>query len=189
MLCATPDSFQFPLGHIDVGGVDDAGIDLDFCVALQALERVVLHQYLDLAMIGVFCLAKHLANSRNSTQQLSSLGRDVGMPHESGANEDGFGAARLQSLDVGPGVDAALGDEHFLGATAPGDALGQALCGAEIDGEVGQVAVVDADQPGVDGQRTVKFGLVVHLHQRGQPHPGGQAMQTAELLIVKTGDN
>jgi len=44
MLCATPDSFQFPLRHIDVGGVDDAGIDLDFCGALQALERVVLHQ-------------------------------------------------------------------------------------------------------------------------------------------------
>ena len=49
------------------------------------------------------------------------------MPHEGGADEDGLGAARLQSLDVGPGVDAALGDEHFLGATAPGDALGQAL--------------------------------------------------------------
>ena len=84
-------------------------------------------------------------------------------------------------------MDAALGDEHFLGATAPGDALGQALGGAEIDGEVGQVAVVDADQPGVDGQRTVEFGLVVHLHQRGQAGAGGQAVQVGELGVVEAG--
>ncbi len=48
------------------------------------------------------------------------------MPHEGGADEDGLGAARLQSLDVGPGVDAALGDEYFFGAATFGDALGQA---------------------------------------------------------------
>ena len=35
---------------------------------------------------------------------------DVRLPHEGGADEDGLGATRLQSHDVGPGVDAALGD-------------------------------------------------------------------------------
>ena len=51
------------------------------------------------------------APGRSLTQQLGGLGGDVRLPHEGGADEDGLGAARLQSHDVGPGVDAALGDE------------------------------------------------------------------------------
>ena len=58
----------------------------------------------------------------------------------------------------------------LLGTAALGKALGQALSGAKIDSEIGEVAVVDTNQSCVDSQRAFEFGLVVHLHQRG--HPG-----------------
>ena len=64
-------------------------------------------------------LAKRLANSQNSTQQLGGLGGDVGLAHEGGADEDGLGAARLQSLDVGSGVDAALGQAPAIPKALP----------------------------------------------------------------------
>ena len=87
------------------------------------------------------------------------------MPHEGGANEDGLGSAGLESFDVGSGVDAAFGDEHFFSLTFVGQALGQALGGAKIDGEGGEVTVIDANQPGFNGQSTFQFGLVVHLDE------------------------
>ena len=43
------------------------------------------------------------------------------MAHEGGADEDGAGAAGLESLNVGTGVDAALSDKDFFGF----DGLGQ----------------------------------------------------------------
>ena len=74
--------------------------------------RITIFYSSDLALIrGFFRLAKRLANSQYSTQQLGGLGGDVGVAHEGGADEDGLGATRLQPHDVGPGVDAALGDE------------------------------------------------------------------------------
>ena len=126
--------------------------------ALSRWERVFYSREFA-SICGFFRLAKRLANSQNLTQQLGGLGGDVRLPHEGCADEDGICPARLQSLDVGPALDAALSDEHYFGAATFGDALGQALGGAEIDGEVGQVAVVDADQPGVDGQGRRVAGL------------------------------
>ena len=77
--------------------------------------------------------------------------------------------------------DETLGHLHRL-ATGAGLA-------ALVDGEGGEVSIVDADQAGVDGQGSFQLGLVVHLDQCRQPGPGGQAMQMGKLLVLEAGDD
>ena len=56
--------------------------------------RITIFYSSELALIrGFFRLAKRLANSQNSTQQLGGLGDDVGLAHEGCADEDGLGSA------------------------------------------------------------------------------------------------
>ena len=63
---------------------------------------------------------------------------------------------------------------------AGGD-VGQQLVGAlDVDAEVGQVAVVEAEHVGLDLQRRLELALVVHLHQRVEVERARLAQQLVQ---------
>ena len=62
-------------------------------------------------------------------------------------------------------ADAGLRDDDH----ARRHVLHQALRAADVDAEVAQVAIVDADDLGADLQRAAKLVAVVHLDQHVEP--------------------
>ena len=72
----------------------------------------------------------------------------------------------------------------------PGRNVGQQLEGGlDVDLERGEIAVVDADHVGVDGQRLLKLGFVVHLDQRVEVERAGLVEQRRQLLGGDAGDD
>ena len=81
--------------------------------------------------------------------------------------------------DVGVGVDAALGDEVGL----VGHADREIERGLERRLEGAEVAVVDADELGIEPERAVELDLVVHLDQRVHPPLLGGIEQVAGGVV------
>ena len=86
-------------------------------------------------------------------------------------------------IQVGARRQAALGHE---GAVL-GRMRDKVVCPREIDGEVAQVAVVDADQPRLQLQRAVQFGAVVDLHQHVHAAIHRRRLDLGRLRVVERG--
>ena len=84
-----------------------------------------------------------------------------GGAHQRLADQDGVDADLLELVELLAGRDAGLGDDH-LARRHVGEQLEGAL---EVDAEVAQVAVVDAEQLGVDVERDLELLLVVDLDE------------------------
>jgi hypothetical protein len=78
-------------------------------------------------------------------------------------------------------VDAALGDDHALRSLRPRDQL--ELRGA-IDLERREVARIDADHLGVEGERAVELVRVVRFDQRLEPELACVGHQRGGALVV-----
>ena len=73
----------------------------------------------------------------------------------------------------------------------PAGHVGEQLVGAlEVDGEVDEVAVVDADDVGVgDLERAVELVLVVDLDEHVEVEAERLAVQLGEVLVAQRGDD
>ncbi len=96
------------------------------------------------------------------------------------ADENGGRASAADAADVGGGAEAALGHNDSIL-----DSCGQAHGGAQVNGEIVQIAVVDANQISAGGQRALQFRLVVNFHQRGQAGGCGPRAEAAQLGVLQ----
>src|SRR5438094_521842 len=77
-------------------------------------------------------------------EQLGDRARRIGGPHDRLAYQDGVDRRRPQGVDVGAGRDSALPDHD----RAVGDQGPELRDDRAVDGEGGEVAGIDADDPG-----------------------------------------
>ena len=68
--------------------------------------------------------------------------------------------------------------------------IGEQLVGPlDVDREVGEVAVVDAEDVGVDVERALELVLVVDLDEDVEIQPARLSVQLVELVVVEHGDD
>ncbi len=92
-------------------------------------------------------------------------------------------AGGAQALHVGAGGDAAFGDQQALGRH-----LGQQVQrGFQAHVEAAQVTVVDAHQRGLELERALQLGAVVHFHQHGHIEAEGNGLELGHLGIGQAG--
>ena len=111
--------------------------------------------------------ARHRVRGRRgivavSREQPARRRRHVGFAHQALADEDGAHADLRQTLDIVRAKDAALADDDAVARHQRRQRLGH----GERDVEGAQVAVVDADEPGAEGQGALELAGVVHLDER-----------------------
>ena len=83
-------------------------------------------------------------------------------------------------------VEARLADDGLAGGH-----VGEQLEGAlDVDAEVGEVAVVDADQLGIDRlERPLELLVVVHLDEHVEVELGGLRVQRGQRVVLERGDD
>src|SRR4051794_24706285 len=109
----------------------------------------------------------------------------VGRAHQQLADEHGVDADALEILDLLARGDAGLRDDRLAGGH-----VGEQLVGAlEVDAEVGQVPVVDADDVDVDLEGAVQLGFAVDLHQDVEVDGARLLVQPRETALVERGDD
>ena len=110
-------------------------------------------------------------------------GAGVLAAHEGLADQEGVHAVLAHQPHVVRPEDAALGNHQAIGRYP----LEQAEGGVERDLETAQVAVVDADQAIVQGQRPVQFGAIVDFDQDVHAERRRLLAQAAHLPVVQAG--
>src|SRR5947209_15416755 len=109
--------------------------------------------------------------------QLAEAHLGIGRAHQQLPDQHGVDADALELLDLLAAVDPRLAD-HGL----PGRHVGEQLEGAvQVDAEVGEVAVVDADDLGLDVQRALELVLVVDLDEHVEVDPPRLLVQRAQV--------
>ena len=96
-------------------------------------------------------------------------GDETRISHRRFAYQDRVGPGVAQAPRVFWALDATLGDEG-----GAGEFRREALEGAEVYGEVSEIPVVDADDPGARFEGQVRLLFVVDLHERRQADLYGQ---------------
>ena len=91
---------------------------------------------------------------------------DVSLAHQAFADKEGADAGRPELREVGMACDAAFGDEMDVLRHA----AGEIDRGLERRLEGPQIAVVDADEFGVEAESAVEFDLVVYLDKASMRH-------------------
>ena len=128
---------------------------------------------------------------RSAAETLASLGGDVGVPHERFSHQDGLCAAFHQPLDIGAGVDAALGDQE-RGAVA---CCVLRVAGKESRREASSSVVAKSTLKvfklrlftpirSAPAFGHIELGFVVHLDQSRQARSRGQRMEMLQLGIA-----
>ena len=105
--------------------------------------------------------------------------------HEGFADENGVGAGGTDAGGIGGGVDTAFADGSHMGREKRNETLAQ----AEVRLERGEVAIVDADDPGPVGECAGKLGRGVNLDERVQAGGGGGDGQRRDLLVGQSTDD
>ena len=95
---------------------------------------------------------------RPKTSSRAACGRFAG-PHQRGTDEESVHAAG-EPIDVAAADNAGFGNEQAVGSKA-----GEPLGGGEVDREIAQVAVIDADQRRSERQRAPHLAFVMNLDQ------------------------
>ena len=104
-------------------------------------------------------------------------GFDVLRAHQRLTDQDRVDADALELVELLARREARLRDDGL----ARGH-VGQQLVGAlDVDGEVRQVAVVDAEHVGLDLERLLELALVVDLHERVEVQRRGLVQQLGEV--------
>ena len=125
-----------------------------------------------------------------SPKQFANFGCDIALFDEGFADEDGRGTGLFEAGNVGAGVDAALGNQKVGAAFAGGNEFfREAGGGAEIHFKSFQVAVVDADEFGAEGEGAVELGFVVDFDEDGEAGPDGEIVEAAEAFVIEDGDD
>src|SRR4051794_12242323 len=111
---------------------------------------------------------------------------DVQRAHEPLADEDRVDPHALEVVELLAAVEARLRDDRL----ARRDVAEQLVRALDVDGEVAEVAVVDADDVGVhDLQSPLELLLVVNLDEDVEVEPDGLAVQEAQGVVVEGGDD
>ena len=77
------------------------------------------------------------------------------------------------------GFQAAFADDCSIGRDQPGELFG----GGDVGDQGLEIAVVDADQPGLEPQRAIEFGRVVRLDQHVHAEPHGNRFEFRGLGV------
>src|SRR5256885_5393868 len=109
----------------------------------------------------------------------------VGRAHQQLADQDGVDAHALEVLDLLARADARLRDDGL----ARGHVGEQVVGAVEVDAEVGEIAVVDADVVDVDLEGGLELGLVVDLDEHVEVDRARLLVQTRERLRLQSGDD
>ncbi len=80
-------------------------------------------------------------------------------------------------------MQPALGHDQTLGR----DLWREPLGGREIDLQRLEIAVVDADQPGLQAQRPLELGAIMHLDEYVHPQRPGEARQLPRPAVLERG--
>src|SRR4051812_9438510 len=118
-------------------------------------------------------------------RQVAGGGLRIARAHEDLSHEHGVHAHLLELLDLVAVRDARLGHDGL----ASRDVDEQVVGALEVDREVLEVAVVDADQVGVELERQLELLLVVHLHQGVDLERAGHAVEGAERVGAQRPDH
>src|SRR5215218_3596442 len=119
------------------------------------------------------------------TGEVDAGGLDVGRAHQGLADQDGVDADALELVELVARGVARLGDDGL----ARGH-VGEQLVGPlDVDREIGQVAVVEAEHVGLDVQGDLQLALVVDLDQRVEIEVAGLAQQVIEVVGVERRDD
>src|SRR5215211_7082339 len=119
------------------------------------------------------------------TGEVDAGGLDVGRAHQGLADQDGVDADALELVELVARGVARLGDDGL----ARGH-VGEQLVGPlDVDREIGQVAVVEAEHVGLDVQGDLQLALVVDLDQRVEVEVAGLAQQVVEVVGGERGDD
>src|SRR3954452_23722986 len=103
----------------------------------------------------------NLPNTYRPLPQRPQPRHETGVPHRRLAYQYRVGACIAQAPCVFGTLDAALGDEGGAGKLR-----GEAFEGAEVNGEVPEVAVVDPDDARARFEGEIRLFFVVDLHER-----------------------
>ena len=93
-----------------------------------------------------------------------------------------MGAGGTDAGGIGGGVDTAFANGSDVGREKRNEALAQ----AEVGRERGEVAIVDADDPGTVGECAGKLGGGVNLEECVQAGGGGGLGQRPDLLVAQS---
>src|SRR3954471_16509667 len=106
---------------------------------------------------------------------------DVRGAPEALTDEDRVDPHTLEVVELLAAVEARLRDDRL----ARWDVAEQLVGALDVDREVAEVAVVDADDVGVhDVQGPFELLLVVNLDEDVEVEPDGLAMQEAQIVVV-----
>ncbi len=105
--------------------------------------------------------------------------------HEGFADEDGLGAGGADAGGVFRGGDAGLGDGEDVLRDLGDDFFGE----GEVDLEGGEVAVVDAEDLGVEAEGALELGLVVDFEEGVEAGELGTVAQAGEGVVVQGADD
>src|SRR4051794_19237225 len=118
--------------------------------------------------------------------EIAAGGLRVGRAHEHLPDEHGVDADALEVVELLAGVEAGLRDDG-LARRDVGEQLVRAL---DVDGEVDEVAVVDADDVRVgDLQRAVELVLAVDLDEHVQVEAERLAVERRQVVVAEGGDD
>ena len=109
--------------------------------------------------------------------------RHVGLAHQRFADQEAADAERRHAREIGRRVEPALADDRRAVRRQRREALG----GREIDRERLEVAVVDAEQRGVERERAGELRLVVDLDQRVHAERRCRRRELGRLTVAEGG--
>ncbi len=107
----------------------------------------------------------------------------VAVPDQRLADQHRASALADEPGDVVGSADPRLGDQHPV----VGDEGREPAEGVVVDREGLEVAGVDADELGAEGDRALGLGLVVDLDEHGQPELARLVVQAAQVVVVERG--
>ena len=137
-----------------------------------------------MALLLHFCVLNSVFPVSSIAEGVEEFFRVVGA-HEGFADEDGLGAGGTDAGGVLRGRDAGFGDGEDVIGDLGDDFFGE----GEVHVEGGEVAVVDAEEAGVEVEGAFEFGFVVDFEEGVEAGELGGVAEAGEGVVVEGADD